>query len=35
MLYDLAVSAIVTLIVIAPMLYAGWYDARETRLAED
>jgi hypothetical protein len=29
MLYDLTISAIATLIVVAPMLVAAWYDRRE------
>ena len=28
MLYDIAISAIVTLIAIAPMAFAAWYDSR-------
>lgn len=28
MFYDLAVSAIATLIVVAPMAFAAWYDSR-------
>jgi hypothetical protein len=28
MLYDFAISAIVTLIVISPMAFAAWYDSR-------
>jgi len=29
MLRDIVVSAIVTLIAIAPMLFAAWYDGRD------
>lgn len=29
MLYDLTVSAIVTLIAVAPMAFAAWYDGRQ------
>jgi hypothetical protein len=32
MLHDLVISAIVTLIVLLPMLYAAWYDRRDERL---
>jgi hypothetical protein len=28
MLYELTVSAIATLIVVAPMAFAAWYDSR-------
>ena len=28
MLYDLAISTIVILIVLAPMAFAAWYDSR-------
>jgi hypothetical protein len=28
MLYDITVSAIVTLIAVVPMAFAAWYDAR-------
>ena len=34
MLHDLFVTATVTLIVLAPMLYGYWYDVRQARLAE-
>ncbi len=33
MLHDLAISAIVVLIAVAPMAFSAWYDARETRRA--
>ena len=33
MIYDIAISSIVTLIAIAPMAFAAWYDGRlETQL---
>jgi len=33
MLHDLAISAIATLIVTAPMLFAAWYDGRSESAA--
>lgn len=35
MLDDLIISALVTLIVLTPMLYAAWYDRRQELLARD
>ena len=35
MFYDLPISAIATLIVIAPMAFAAWYDGRIEVPAED
>jgi len=34
MLYDFAISTIVTLIAIAPMAFAAWYDSRLETQAE-
>ena len=34
MLYDIAISSIVTLIAIAPMAFAAWYDGRLDTQAE-
>ncbi len=35
MLYDIAISSIATLIAIAPMAFAAWYDGRHSVQAED
>jgi hypothetical protein len=35
MLYDIAISSIATLIVIAPMAFAAWYDGRHEVQAAD
>ncbi len=35
MIYDFAISSIVTLIAIAPMAFAAWYDGRVEVQAED
>jgi hypothetical protein len=29
MIYDIAISSIVVLIVLAPMAFAAWYDSRQ------
>jgi hypothetical protein len=34
MLYDIAVSAIVTLLAVAPIAFAAWYDGRHEGIAE-
>jgi len=34
MLYDLAVSSIVTLIAVLPMAFAAWYDGRHEEPSE-
>ncbi len=34
MLYSFTISAIATLIVLAPMAYAAWYDGRQEVQAE-
>jgi hypothetical protein len=35
MLYDIAVSTIATLIAVAPLAFAAWYDNRHEAIAED
>jgi hypothetical protein len=35
MLHDIAISSIATLIAIAPMAFAAWYDSRFEARAED
>lgn len=34
MLYDIAVSAFVTLIAVAPMAFTAWYDSRHEPVAD-
>jgi hypothetical protein len=34
MLYDIAVSAFVTFIAVAPMAFSAWYDGRHEQVAD-